>query len=251
MNFVQCIHDFSLQNGLGFSLFLGGLAGGFTHCAGMCAPFVLAQTKVPDASNAKISLKTPVKISVLKKISGAALLPYHLGRMTTYVALAAIFHSVLNLALLFSEAKAILSAFILTLAAVLFLISVFPAFGKIFPWAARIRISVPGDFFGKVSYALMQNPGPFKRYALGILLGFMPCGLVLAAIMAAATAPNVWVATGFMTAFAVGTMPALILVALGAQAVQAKFPKAMQMVRQGAVVISAMWLFVLAGLMMI
>ncbi|MBL8834241.1 MAG: sulfite exporter TauE/SafE family protein, partial [Rhodospirillales bacterium] len=30
--------------GLAFAMLLAGLAGGFAHCAGMCGPFVVAQT---------------------------------------------------------------------------------------------------------------------------------------------------------------------------------------------------------------
>ena len=63
------------------SLFLAGLVGGFGHCAGMCGPFVLAQglarlEKVPASA-----------MSELTRLAGAALVPYHAGRATSYAPL--------------------------------------------------------------------------------------------------------------------------------------------------------------------
>jgi sulfite exporter TauE/SafE len=45
---ADCLHDLTQLGPGGVTamvgaLFLAGLAGGVTHCAGMCAPFVLAQ----------------------------------------------------------------------------------------------------------------------------------------------------------------------------------------------------------------
>lgn len=239
MNFAQCLQDFSMQNGLAISLFLGGLAGGFTHCSGMCGPFVLAQSggQMPERK--------------ITRLSDAALLPYHLGRMTTYVFMAVLFHSVLNLALLFSSYRAVLSAPILMLAGVLFLISVFPTLSRVFPWVGNIRLGLPFWVIGKYSAAFMANPGVFERYLLGIMLGFMPCGMVVAALMAASTAPTLLQAALAMGAFALGTMPALVLIALGGRSLQSRFPKAAGMIKQSAMAFSAFWLFALAGWMMI
>jgi len=241
MNFAQCVQDFSMQNGLVISLFLGGLAGGFTHCSAMCGPFVLAQS---DAGH-----DTPEP--TLARLSRVALLPYHLGRMTTYVFMAVLFQSVLNLALLYSSYKAVLTAPILMLAGVLFLVSVFPALSRVFPWASALHLGLPFGFIGKHSAAFTAEPGLFKRYMLGIMLGFMPCGMVVAALMAASTAPTILQAALAMGAFALGTMPALILVALGGRSLQSRFPKAAGTIKQGAMAFSALWLFALAGWMMI
>lgn len=231
----QCIHDIALSHGLLISLFLGGLVGGFTHCAGMCSPFVLAQ--VGDDVE-------------LRKPRSFLLLPYHLGRMTTYVALAALVSAVVNLAFIFSGAKAFIATPLLMLAGVIFLVSAFQRLSLIFPWAGNIRISAPLRFISKLPSALMHNPNTIKRYGLGVLLGFMPCGLVVSALLASATAPNVFQASLAMGAFTLGTMPALIVVALGGGALKTKFPRASMRLSQGAMVISSLWLFALAGSMM-
>lgn len=228
---VQCVHDIAVSHGLFISLFLVGLVGGFTHCAGMCAPFVLAQT------------------GDVRKLKGLLLLPYHLGRMTTYVMLAALVSSVINLAFVFSDLKALIAAPMLILAAVIFLVSAFPKLTILFPWAARIQVAAPYRFITGLSSKLVDKPGVLRRYGLGVLLGFIPCGLVVSALLASATAPDVLQSALAMSAFAAGTVPALILVACGGYALKAKYPKASVKVTQGAMVMSSLWLFALAGTM--
>lgn len=237
MMFVgQCIHDMAVSHGLVISLFLAGLVGGFTHCAGMCSPFVLAQ--VDNVNSAR-----------LRRISGLALLPYHFGRMTTYVALAVLVSSVINLAFVFSDLKALIAAPMLVLAGVIFLVSAFPQLSSLFPWVANIQVAAPYKLISSFSSKLLKNQNILGRYGLGILLGFMPCGLVVSALLASATAPNILQTALAMAAFTVGTMPALILVALGGQTLKRKYPKASLRVSQGAMVISSLWLFALAGSM--
>lgn len=242
MNFTQCIYDFSTEYGLAVSLLLAGLLGSFTHCAGMCTPFVLAQSASEDCSSDKAGL-----VRLNKKL----LLPYHAGRITTYIVLAVVFHSILNLASLFGPLKAIIASLLLSGAATIFLISVWPAAQKLFPWAARVSIPLSVPWIERLSQKMIFNPGPLKRYALGVLLGFMPCGLVIAAIMAASTAPNMYSAGFAMAAFGLGTVPALVAVSLSGAALQMKFPQMKLWLKPAAGIISTFWLFALAGWMII
>ncbi len=230
----QCLQDITLSHGLVISLFMAGLVGGFTHCAGMCSPFVLAQV------DGGLELRKP---------GSFLLLPYHLGRMSTYVALAVLLGSVVNLAFLFSDAKALVAAPLLMLAAVIFLVSAFPKLNSVFPWVGNIRFVVPYAMISRLAGSLIQSPNAIKRYLLGVLLGFMPCGLVISAVLASSTAASVPQSALAMSAFAVGTMPALILVALGGGALKHKYPKASMRMSQGAMVLSSLWLFALAGQM--
>ena len=64
------------------ALFLAGLAGGASHCAAMCGPFVLAQA-------AAMADRTAIG-GMLQRLSGAALAPYHLGRVLGYGVLGAL-----------------------------------------------------------------------------------------------------------------------------------------------------------------
>jgi len=227
--FLECFHDFTLRHGLALSLFLAGLVGSATHCAPMCGPFVLAQT------------------GDVKKLSGALLLPYHLGRMTTYVALAVLFNTVLNLAFLFLPVKNFVVVPLLVLAGIVFLVNAFPVLGHIFPWAFRLRSSFSLGFMPRIVRKLTRAQSLLGRYALGVALGFVPCGLVLSAVMAASSAPTPLMAGLAMASFAVGTIPALLLVALGGRFVLLKYPEAMGRMRQGALALSGAWLFVLAS----
>jgi len=67
--------------GLALSLFLAGLGGSAIHCVGMCGPFVLGQV-MADAAHVG-----PGGYGEWRRLAGAALAPYHLGRLTTYTGL--------------------------------------------------------------------------------------------------------------------------------------------------------------------
>lgn len=229
---MQCISDFGTQYGLPASLFMAGLVGGATHCTFMCAPFVLAQT------DNEMQMKRPANY---------LLLPYHLGRMTTYVMLAIAVSSLLNLAFIFSDMRALISAPLLMIAAVIFMISAFPKLTALFPWAANIHFTAHYGFITRLATKLMKGSGILKRYLLGVLLGFIPCGLVIAALMAAASAPTPFHAGASMAAFTLGTVPALVLVALGGHAIKSKYPKATKNLTRSAMALSSLWLFALAG----
>lgn len=228
-----CFHGMSLSQGLIVSLFLAGLVGGFSHCVAMCGPFVMAQS------------------GHVEKVSQAFLLPYHLGRITTYTGLAAVLSSLLNIVFLYAPVRAYVVAPVLVLAGLIFFVSAFPQLGKVFPWVSAVKISLPYRWFSNGFQKLSHNPNGFKRFGMGLLLGFLPCGLVTSALMAAATAPDVLQAAISMAAFGGGTMPALIITAFAGQALQMRYPKAMPYVMQGMMVWSGLWLFIMAGLILI
>ena len=229
-----CLHSIPSGTGLMASLFTAGALGGFTHCAGMCGPFVMAQVRSPA---------TGEKIMTLQRLRHAALLPYHLGRMTTYVALAALFNTVFQTAIIASPLKDWLAAVLLFLAALLFLMTVFPAVGIALPWLARIRLPIPLNLVTRLS-AMMANG---HHYLLGVMLGFIPCGLVMAALFATSAAPNPSIAALSMAAFALGTIPALFLVGLGGASFKAKWPRAGHILTKGAMIFSSLTLISLAG----
>lgn len=236
MTIGQCIHEFSTSYGLPFSLFLAGLMGGFTHCVGMCSPFVMAQTK------------NHVSLGRLRSV---LLLPYHMGRMTTYVVMAVLINSLINIAFVFSDMKTLVAVPMLVLAAVIFMVSAFPRLASLFPWAADIKMGVPYRFIAKTSEKLMKAQGIFGRYILGMLLGFMPCGMVVSALLASASAQDALHAGFSMAAFAIGTMPALILVSVGGSTLKHKYPALANRASQGAMVLSSLWLLALAGIMIL
>lgn len=230
---ASCLKTLDLSQGLYISLFIAGLVGGFSHCTLMCGPFVLAQSQN------------------IEKLSGALLLPYHLGRITTYTLMAVVLATVLNMAFLFMPIRTMVIAPLLMVAGVMFLVTAMPSLAKLFPWAGRVHIGVPFKYLQRGFNRLAQRRGFFAQYLTGLLLGFMPCGMIVAVLMAALAAPNVVTTALAMISFGLGTMPALVLVALGGGAMQRKYPQIFGQLKHFAMMWSAIWLFIMAGYILI
>lgn len=181
------------------ALFLMGLAGGVTHCSGMCAPFVLAQTAAAAGSDAGGT--------VLRRLSGAALLPYHLGRMLGYAALGAVAGGTAGLLALASGALQPVLAALLALGAVLMLAQGSSLVRAWLPHGPALRL--PG-LARRWAGALLADPLGWRGVLLGLLLSALPCGLLYAALAASAAAGSALGGALAMAAFVAGTMPALI-----------------------------------------
>lgn len=188
------------------SLFFTGLVGGLTHCTAMCGPFVLSQV------SARMEAIPASRMREWHRLTGAALLPYQLGRMTTYMLLgtagAALAGQLTDL-----SGLRWLSAGLLVLAALLFV-------GYAIP---RLKVALPGGkqaeawWSGRVSRLarpLFSAPVGGKGYLLGLLLGFIPCGLLYAALAAAAATGDPVAGAMGMGVFALGTLPSLFGVGL-------------------------------------
>ncbi len=193
-----------MNHSLLLSLFSLGFFGGFSHCVGMCGPFVLTQV---ENRLQKISLE---KFSNFVRLRNLALLPYHLGRVTTY-SFVGFFCSFLNKNLQdFSDFK-ILSGILLLLAALLFLNILFDKKYINFKILFQPKIFNNLNFLSK----LFQNSQGFKGYLLGIVLGFIPCGLLYGAYLIAASINNPAIAALGMALFGLATFPSLFLTACG------------------------------------
>lgn len=203
----QCHVALQGEGGLLSSLALAGLVGGLSHCAGMCGPFVLSQVaaKLED---------TPVnQMREWHRLSGAAVLPYHLGRAATYAGLGGA-----GAALTGSLAGSVgglhwLSAALL-LAAALFMA------GLALPPLKRLLSGAKGESRGwnrtieRLAGPLFGRPTGWRGFLLGLLLGFIPCGLLYGALAAAAASGTFLTGVAGMLAFAAGTFPSLFAVGL-------------------------------------
>lgn len=224
------------DHALAIALFLGALIGSLTHCAGMCGPFVLAQAS---------GFKTPEGKSA-DKWYRYLLLPYHLGRLTTYTLLGIIV-SAFSIPLLKIKALSILSPLLLVLAGILFLAS---AFSQILPARySNLTFNLCGTpkWITERVAPLLPSNSLFSGYILGILLGFLPCGLVYAAIMAAATAGNVLESAIAMGAFAIGTMPVLVIISFGGKLLLNRQYSWIKSASAVLMVFNSMVLFAMAG----
>lgn len=232
----QCQAVLEGGGGIVAALFLAGLLAGFTHCAGMCGPFVMAQVtargKAPEGG-------------MLQRVRGAALLPYHFGRMTTYMLLGAFAggFSQFVFSTPFERAATVL---FLVAAGVLFIVNALPDLKPGFLPETGIARRL-GAAIGRVARPFFHETGAGHRYVLGLLLGFLPCGMLLAALMAVAATGSPLKGALAMAAYAFGTVPALFLVAGGAQVALNRFPEKVRAVSRGLMAFNGVVLFVIAG----
>ncbi len=183
-----------------------GLVGSMSHCVGMCAPFVLSQV------TARLEAQPASRMREWHRLTGAALVPYHLGRAATYVGLAVAASSVAQW-LLDGHGLRWLSATLLGVAALFMLALALPALKRLLGgrgdgegwWSRGI---------GRAARPLFASPTGWRGFALGVSLGFIPCGLLYGAIAAAASAADPLTAALGMLAFWAGTVPSLFGVGL-------------------------------------
>jgi sulfite exporter TauE/SafE len=154
----------------------------------MCGGFVLGQ--VSD----RMARLPPAQFSECQRLRAASLPQYHLGRLTTY--------SVLGIA---AGSGGFLIRWVGGNAGVFLLIG---AALLVLQAARRLR---PG-------FALPLTR-TLRGYPLGLALGFLPCGLLYAALATAASTASPLYGAMAMLCFGLGTVPSLVAVGmLGAAA---------------------------------
>ena len=189
--------------GLIGGLFVAGLVGGAGHCTGMCGPFVLSQVMV------RLESVPAAAMGEWHRLAGAALLPYHLGRATTYAALGAA-AGALSGGLAELGDWRWLPAVLLAVAAVFFAGYALGSLGVRLPWTGMdAGEGWWAQRLGGVVKPLFGKPVGWRGYVLGLVLGLLPCGFLYGSIAAAAAAGSAMVGALAMLAFTAGTVPAL------------------------------------------
>jgi sulfite exporter TauE/SafE len=190
--------------------------------------------------------KNPDAVYSFKRLTGAALLPYHFGRMTTYIALGML-AALLSKQIIGTPLQQWLSVVFLSLAGLIFIASALPKVRSLVSKFRYSGVAKFGFFLGKVAKPLFSNPRGINGYGMGVLLGFLPCGLVFAALMIVSTTGDLTTAALAMALFTLGTFPALFLIGIGSQFAYQKWPQPMQMVVRGVMIFNGFSLFLLAG----
>ncbi len=185
-------------------MFLAGLTGSAMHCVPMCGPFVIGQ------ATDRLAGVPGARLCELSRLRAGLLLPYHCGRMMSYGCLGA----VAALAGGFALRLGPLPALLLGAAGVMCALQ---------GWrrlvcrprkaAGRSRI---GAVLARVG-ARLDRTRVSGGLLLGMLLGFLPCGLLYAALVAAAATRSAGLGAATMVTFGLGTVPALVLVGLTGQ----------------------------------
>jgi sulfite exporter TauE/SafE len=167
------------------SAFLLGLAGSF-HCVGMCGPiaFILP---IDKSSPFKMAFQT---------------IFYHLGRLLTYSLIGLLF-GLLGKGLSLAGIQQQLSIIIGVLMIAIFFIP----FNKLL----SINFSSP---ISKLVVQLKKQLGTFLKrrsnssiFIIGILNGFLPCGLVYMAVIGSIAMASAYSGAFYMFLFGLGTIP--------------------------------------------
>ena len=178
------------------ALFLAGLLGG-GHCAGMCGGVVAA-----------FSLKLPNHSRWLWHLG------FNLGRILGYGLMGFLLGGVANL-----TARGTLDVFQQGLQVLAHVLLVGMGL-QIAGWSMWVRhIEKLGAPLWRQVQPVLAHLLPVRNLwqclAAGILWGWLPCGLVYTASLAAMSSANPWTGGGMMLLFGLGTLPNLLLIALG------------------------------------
>lgn len=186
---------------LGWAFALGLLGAG--HCVGMCGPLVLAM----PAAGGRLSPQ----------------LRYHLGRITTYTVIGAALGGLgAGLTGLVGGEEALIAVArvqaTLSILAALFLLAFgLSRLGLVGPLNTGAFSLARLPLFGKLVGRLTADRRP-RWVPLGMLMGFLPCGLSFAAF-AAALSTGGPLHGGLLTlVFGAGTLPSLLLLGTAAAA---------------------------------
>ena len=173
-----------------YSAFIFGLISSF-HCVGMCGP---------------IAMMLPVdRNNEAKKVT--QIITYHIGKLTAYGILGLIF-GLLGRSFYLAGMQQQLSIIVGVLMIVVALVP-----EKIF---AKYNFSKPVyKIISKVKSSLGQqfkNKSYKSLFTIGLLNGFLPCGMVYVAIFGAIAMQSVSLGVLYMLLFGIGTIPMLTAV---------------------------------------
>jgi len=208
------------------------LAFGFVsslHCVQMCGPIVLTYSVAANTGAARRSLL-------------GLHLAYNSGRTLTYMLLGAI-------AGLLGGTMGWVGrlAGVENVAAIVAGIALVVAGLALFGFGTGIKgwrgFALPTRFLRPVG-KLISSPSAAAKFAMGLLMGFLPCGLVYAALMKAMGAATPLGGALTLLAFGMGTSVALIAVGLGSSAATRKLARwgttvsAVTVIAMGAILIA-------------
>ena len=174
--------------------FLTGVAGSF-HCIGMCGGIIAAIAMTNREA-------APLNGQLFQVF-------YNLGRILTYTALgvaAGFVGSSLDI-----MAMKEVSLYVFAAANLLvMLIGAASLFGL--PGGSLFSLEGSGGrfFTAPLRWAVAGNSSPLRALPLGLLLGFLPCGLVYTPLIAAAASGSTFKGGAIMAAIGFGTMPLLL-----------------------------------------
>lgn len=208
-----------------WSAFLIGLFGSF-HCIGMCGPIALA---LPVQQNSRFNL-----------ITGRLL--YNIGRAITYAVIGLVFGLVgqsLSLAG-FQQSVSIIAGVLILLMVLL------PS--KI---SQKLYLLKPAygftNFLKRKFSVLLKKKSVASTFLIGILNGFLPCGLVYIAVAGAIASGSYLEGAIYMFIFGIGTLPIMLAISLAGNFISINVRRRISKAIPAFMVILA-FLFILRGM---
>jgi sulfite exporter TauE/SafE len=201
--------------------FLWGLAGGLSHCIGMCGIFVAAYTAPTRRPSSDTGIDHTAQSAETSDTGTASQtwgggkagwqrhVMFHGGRLISLIALGCVAGLVGDI----SHRWAFVQGVIAILAGVVtILLSL--GFSGLMP---QFRIPEPdvlgagGGFLRRQFVRALQSTNALKPLLIGLFVGLLPCGLTYQALIPAAASGSTARAVETMALFGLGTMPGLLL----------------------------------------
>jgi sulfite exporter TauE/SafE len=200
--------------------FMTGLAGGFGHCIGMCGPLI-GTFSLRDSS-----LTIPGRF--------LAQLLYHSGRILTYGFIGALMGFAGSFVNVAGTLVGIQNGVMIAAGTVMVLMGLAIAgIAGGTGWLERYNRPVL-----RAAGTVLEGTSLGRYLPLGLLLGFLPCGLSYTIFVAAAGAGDPLAGLALALAFGIGTVPALVLFGVVVGYLGTKLRGAVQ--RAGGVVVIIM-----------
>lgn len=174
---------------------------GSLHCVGMCGPLVLA---MPRRGAGRWHFLAERLLHII-------------GKSTSYAVMGVVVGMVGRGLLMQMQQELSIVLGTLMLIAIAVPMAFRDRLERLSPLAVFYR--AVKDRFGR----LLGKRGGWAAFGLGVLNGFLPCGLVYTALVAATVVADPWQSGLFMALFGLGTAPALIAVAFSGSVVSLKF----------------------------
>jgi len=186
--------------------FLAGLSGGL-HCAAMCGPL--------------IGIACGPCRPGLERGWLAQSLAYNAGRIASYVTAGALAASLGAAGLALRGGSGTQHAVLAVMSVSLILMAAYVAGLAPFVHAVERAGSLAWRHIGPRARRFLPADTPARAFGLGIVFGWLPCGLVYVTLVAALATANPWQGGLIMAAFGLGTLPNVLAIAAWFKAISA------------------------------